>query len=54
MEEMEEKKLISDNHIALKRKGTMENIYVLNYVINRQNIGRKEEEMMEMFVDLNV
>ena len=53
-EGMEEKKLISDNHTALKRKGTMDNIYVLNYVINRQNIGRKGGEMMVMFVDLNV
>lgn len=34
-----------------KRLGTMDNIYALNYLINRQ-IGRGKEKMIILFVDL--
>lgn len=31
--------------------GTIDNIYVLNYVINRQ-LGKKKEKMVALFIDL--
>ncbi|KYN22115.1 hypothetical protein ALC57_05489 [Trachymyrmex cornetzi] len=42
-EEMEEKQLIPDNQTEFRKgKGTMDNVHVLNYLINRQ-IRRKAE-----------
>lgn len=41
--EMKEKQLIPDNQIKFRKgKRTMDNVYVLNYVINRQGEKRKE------------
>lgn len=49
---MEEKRVVPDNQTGFrKRMGTMGNIYVMNYLINRQ-LGRKRGKMMAMFVDL--
>jgi len=51
-EEVEEKRLIPPNQTGFrKRMGTIDNIYILNYLINRQT-GRKEGKLMALFVDL--
>lgn len=51
-EEMEEKKIISPNQTGF-RKGmvTMDNIYMLKYLINKR-LGRKKGKVITMFVDL--
>lgn len=50
--EMEEKEMISENQVSF-RKGieTMENIYVLNYLANRQ-VSKKKGKIVAMFADL--
>jgi len=51
-EEVEEKKLIPGNQARFRRgMGTMDQIYALNYLINRQ-IGRDKGKMIGMFIDL--
>jgi len=51
-EEIEGKSLISANQMSFRREmGTMDNVYVLNYMINKQ-IGKKEGKLVAVFVDL--
>lgn len=51
-EEMEEKKIIPPNHTGFrKRMVTMDNIYMLKYLINKR-LGRKKGKVIAMFVDL--
>jgi len=51
-EEIESKGMISENQAGFKKgMGTMDQIYTLNYLINRQ-LGR-EKEKMAMFIDLS-
>lgn len=51
-EEVREKGIILRNQTGF-RKGmeTMDNIYVINYLINKQ-LGKKEGKMLALFVDL--
>ncbi|XP_024871881.1 uncharacterized protein LOC112454616, partial [Temnothorax curvispinosus] len=50
--EVEEKDLLPPSQIGFKRGvGTTDNIYVLNYLINRQ-VNEKKGKMVVMFVDL--
>jgi len=51
-EEIEEKGLIPPNQTGFRRgMGTMDNIFVLNYLINRQ-IEKKGGKMVAVFIDL--
>jgi len=51
-EEIEEKGLIPPNQTGFKRgMGTMDNIFVLNHLINRQ-IEKKGGKMVAIFMDL--
>lgn len=52
-EEIEEKNLIPQNQTGFERKGlgTINNIYVLNYLVNRQ-LGKEKGKMMAFFIDL--
>ncbi|XP_039312991.1 uncharacterized protein LOC120359478 [Solenopsis invicta] len=51
-EEVEGKELIPPNQTGFRKgMGTLDNIYILNYLVNRQ-IERKERKMMAVFVDL--
>lgn len=51
-EEIEEKGLLADNQAGFRKgMGTIDNIYVLNYLVNRQ-VGKKGRKMVVMFVDL--
>lgn len=44
--------MIPQNQMRFRKgMGTIDNIYVLNYVVNRQ-LRRKEGRMVAMFVDL--
>lgn len=49
---MERKAILPSNQTKFRRGiGTMDNIYVLNYLINRQ-VMRGKERMVIIFVDL--
>lgn len=51
-EEIEEKVMISHNQTGFRKgMGTIDNIYIINYLINRQ-IEKKGGRMVIMFVDL--
>lgn len=51
-EEIDTKKLIPENQTGFrKRKGTLDNIYTLNYLINRQ-LTKKGGKMVALFVNL--
>jgi len=51
-EDIEGKGMIPPNQTGFRRgMGTMDNVYVLNYIINRQ-IGKKGGKMVAVFVDL--
>jgi len=51
-EEVEEKEIIPENQAGFRKgRGTIDNIFILNYLINRQ-VGRKKGGMVAMFVDL--
>lgn len=51
-EELEGKQIIPQNQTEFRRgMGTIDNIYVLNYLVNRQ-IERKGRKMVVLFVDL--
>lgn len=48
-EEVKKKRIIPENQTGFRKgMGTMDNIYVINYLINRQ-LGRKEEGMLALF-----
>lgn len=50
--EMEEKEMLPDNQAGFRKdRGILDNIYVLNYVINRE-LQRKKEGVYAFFVDL--
>ncbi|CAK9832677.1 Retrovirus-related Pol polyprotein from type-1 retrotransposable element R2 (Fragment) [Anthophora retusa] len=52
MKEIEEKEMIPPNQTGFRKGvGTIDNIYVLNYLINRQ-IAKKRGKMLVLFVDL--
>lgn len=52
-EEIEKKKLIPPNQTGFRKgMGTMDNIYVLNYLINRQNSRRGAGSIVLFYVDL--
>jgi len=51
-EEVERKGLLPSNQIGFKKgKGTMDNIYVINYLANRKR-GKVNECLTVMFMDL--
>lgn len=51
-EDIEEKKILPANQTGFrKRMGTIDNIYVLNYLVNT-GLGRKKGKVIAMFVDL--
>lgn len=51
-EELEGKQIIPQNQTGFRREmGTIDNIYVLNYLVNR-HIERKGRKMVVLFVDL--
>ncbi|EZA53582.1 hypothetical protein X777_06938 [Ooceraea biroi] len=51
-EEMEAKRMLPSSQTGFKRgMGTIDNIYVLNYLINRQ-ISKKKARIVIMFLDL--
>lgn len=51
-EEMESKKMIPHNQTGFRKgMGTVDNIYTLNYLMNRK-INRKKGKMLIMFIDL--
>lgn len=51
-EEVETKNLIPGNQTGFRRKmGTIDQIYALNYLVNRQ-IGREKGKMTVLFIDL--
>lgn len=51
-EEIEEKGMIPHNQTGFRKgMGTIDNIYIINYLINRQ-IEKKGRRMVVMFVDL--
>lgn len=51
-EELEGKQIIPQNQTGFRRgMGTIDNIYVLNYLVNKQ-IERKGRKMVMLFVDL--
>lgn len=51
-EEVETKNLIPGNQTGFRRKmGTMDQIYALNYLVNRQ-IGREKGKMTILFINL--
>lgn len=50
--EVEEKRMLSKNQIRFRKgKGTMDNIFVLKYLINRQ-LKKKGGKLIALFVDL--
>jgi len=50
--ELEEKKVIPQNQTGFRRgMGTMDNIFVLNYLVNRQ-LSKEKGKMVAFFVDL--
>lgn len=50
--EMEKKKIIPQTQTGFRKgMGIMDNVYILNYLINRQ-IERKKGKLNAMFVDL--
>lgn len=50
--EVEEKGMLSKNQIRFRKgKGTMDNIFVLKYLINRQ-LKKKGGKLIALFVDL--
>jgi len=51
-EEVEGKGLLLPSQTGFRKgMGTIDNIFILNYLINRQ-IGRKREKLIAVFVDL--
>lgn len=51
-ENLEEKGVIPQNQTGFRKgMGTIDNIYVLNYIINRQ-LERRGRKMVTMFIDL--
>lgn len=51
-EEMKEKRLIPQNQTGFRKGlGTIDNIFALNYLINRQ-LSREREKMVAFFIDL--
>lgn len=51
-EELEGKEIVPQNQTGFRKgMGTVDNIYVLNYLANRQ-LGRKGGKLAVMFVDL--
>lgn len=50
--ETKEKRIIPENQAGFRRgMGTIDNIYVLSYILNRQ-VERKGEKLLIFFVDL--
>lgn len=50
--EVEEKGIVPQNQTGFRKgMGTIDNIYVLDYLINRQ-LGKKKGKMTAMFIDL--
>jgi len=51
-EEVEGREMLSPSQTGFRKgMGTMDNIFVLNYLINRQ-IGKKEGKLIAVFVDM--
>lgn len=51
-EEIERKEIVPENQTGFRKgKGTLDNIYIINYLINRQ-ISEKKGKMVALFVDL--
>lgn len=51
-EELEERKLLSENQLGFKKcRRTMDAVYVMNYLVNRQ-VSRKMGILVALFVDL--
>jgi len=51
-EELEGKGIVPQNQTSFRREmGTIDNIYAINYLINKQ-LGRKREKLVALFVDL--
>lgn len=51
-EEVEKKRLVPENQAGFRRgRGTMDNIYAMNYVVNR-NISKKGGKLVAFFVNL--
>jgi len=47
--EMEEKRVLSENQTGFRKgMGTMDNIYIINYFVNRQ-LSRKKGRLVAMF-----
>lgn len=45
--EMEEKRVLSENQMGFRKgMGTMDNIYIINYLINRQ-LSRKKDRLWQ-------
>jgi len=50
--EVEEKGIVPENQTGFrKRMGTLDNIYIMNYLVNRQ-LGKKKRNMTALFIDL--
>lgn len=50
--EMEEKRVLFENQMEFRKgMGTMDNIYIINYLVNRQ-LSRKKGRLVAMFIDL--
>jgi len=54
VEEVEEKKALPESQMGFRKgRSTMDNIYILNHVIQREKIKRKEEKKVyALFIDL--
>lgn len=51
-EEVEEKKIIPENQTGFRKgKGIIDNIYVLNYLVQKQ-INKEKRKLVSLFVDL--
>lgn len=50
-EQIEKKKIIPDNQTEF-RKGTIDNIFTINYLVNRCMYRKERGEMIALFVDL--
>jgi len=50
--EVEKKSIIPDNQAGFRKgKSTIDNVYVLNYIVNR-NLGKKGEKIVAFVIDL--
>lgn len=51
-EEVEVKKIIPDNQTGFRKgMGTLDNVYVLIYLVNR-NLEKRGEKLVALFIDL--